>query len=186
LAALVLAAALLLFAYGRLRHSLYSSARRNSSALATRDSSSPSNTAASRQSDLSDFSFTDLDGRSILSSSYRGKVLLVNFWAAWCTPCAAEVPQFMALEKKYGTEGLQVIGFSVDDDPQELRNFCRKRRINYPVAASDSEIANAFGGVFGLPTTFLVTRTGRIHSRHNGAVDFPAIEQEAVMLLEEK
>jgi peroxiredoxin len=92
----------------------------------------------------------------------------------------------MALEKKYGPEGLQVIGFSVDDDPQELRNFCRKRQINYPVAASGPEIANAFGGVFGLPTTFLVTRAGRIHSRHNGAVDFPAIEQEAVMLLEEK
>jgi thiol-disulfide isomerase/thioredoxin len=70
-------------------------------------------------------SVADLNGKPLDTSRYKGKVLLVSFWAAWCTPCADEVPQFIALQKKYG-EGLQVIGFSVDDDPQELRDFYHK------------------------------------------------------------
>jgi thiol-disulfide isomerase/thioredoxin len=127
-----------------------------------------------------------VNGKLVSASNYKSRVLLVNFWAVWCAPCAAEVPQFMALQKKYESQGLEVIGFSVDDDPQELGDFCRKRQINYPVAPSNAQIAAAFGGVFGLPTTFLVTRDGRIHSRHNGTVDFHAVEQEAVELLMEQ
>jgi thiol-disulfide isomerase/thioredoxin len=178
-------AALAVFAYVRTRHSLYSSKTRGSS-FSTSAFSRPGIAGSSTLPLLPDFSFTEIDGHSVRASSYKGKVLLVNFWAAWCVPCAAETPQFIALEKKYGPEGLQVIGFSVDDDPQELRDFYRKHQINYPVAPSDDQIAAAFGGVFGLPTTFLVTRQGRIHSRHNGAMDFTAIEQEALELLDAK
>ena len=123
-------------------------------------------------------SVADLNGKPLDTSNYKGKVLLVNFWAAWCTSCADEVPQFMALEKKYGDSGLQVIGFSVDDDPQELRDFYRKYQMNYPVAPSTVKVAEAFGGVFGLPTTVIVGRDGRMRARHEGSIDFAALDKE--------
>ena len=128
-------------------------------------------------------SLTDLNGSAIHTSDYKHKVVLVNFWAAWCVPCAEEVPQFIALQKKYQGQGLQVLGFSVDDDAAELRSFYRKYQMNYPVVPSDIKIADAFGGVLGLPTTFVIGRDSRIHTKHNGATDFPMLEQEVVALL---
>src|SRR5262249_7299803 len=130
-----------------------------------------------------ELSFTDINGAALRASDYKGKVLLVNFWAAWCVPCADEVPQFIALQKKYHDQGFEVIGFSVEDDPQELHDFCRKYQVTYPVAPSDLRIADAFGGVLGLPTTFVIDRDGRIHARHEGATDFSALEKEVVALL---
>jgi thiol-disulfide isomerase/thioredoxin len=130
-----------------------------------------------------ELSMTDLNGGAVQTSNYKGKVVLVNFWAAWCTPCAEEIPQFIALEKKYQDQGLQVIGISVEDDPRELRDFYRKYRMNYPVVPSDLKIADAFGGVLGLPTTFVIGRDNLIHGKHSGATDFSVIEKEVVALL---
>jgi peroxiredoxin len=132
---------------------------------------------------LPDLSVTDLNGAVLNTSNYKGKVVLVNFWAAWCTPCAEEVPQFVALQKKYQEQGLQVIGFSVEDDAAELRAFYRQHQMNYPIVPVDLKIADAFGGVLGLPTTFVIGRDGKIHGKHNGATDFSALEQEVVVLL---
>jgi peroxiredoxin len=140
--------------------------------------------APSAPASVPELSLTDLNGNTLNTSSYKGKVLLVNFWAAWCTPCAEEVPQFMALETKYQQRGLQVLGFSVDDDPRELRDFYRKYRMNYPVAPSTLKIAEAFGGVFGLPTTIVVDREGKVRARYSGTVDFPAVEKEVAGLLQ--
>ena len=130
-----------------------------------------------------ELTLTDLRGDALHTANYKGKVVLINFWAAWCTPCAEEVPQFIALQKKYQEQGLQVIGFSVEDDSTELRNFYRKYQMNYPVIPSDLKIADAFGGVLGLPTTFVIGRDSKIHGKHNGATDFAALEQEVVALL---
>ena len=130
-----------------------------------------------------DLSLTDLNGGTIHTAAYRNKVVLANFWAAWCVPCAEEVPQFIALQKKYQGRGLQVIGFSVDDDAHELQSFYRTYQMNYPVVASDIKLADAFGGVLGLPTTFVIGRDSRIHTKHNGVTDFPRLEQEVVALL---
>jgi thiol-disulfide isomerase/thioredoxin len=130
-----------------------------------------------------DRSFTDLNGIALHTADYKNKVVLVNFWAAWCIPCAEEVPQFIALQKKYQNQGLQVIGFSVDDDAQELQSFYRKYHINYPVVPSDIKLADAFGGVLGLPTTFVIGRDSRIHTKYNGATNFSVLEQEVVALL---
>jgi peroxiredoxin len=130
-----------------------------------------------------DLSFTDLNGSAIHTADYKNKVVLVNFWAAWCLPCAEEVPQFIALQKKYQAQGLQVIGFSVDDDAQELQSFYRKYQMNYPVVPSDIKLADAFGGVLGLPTTFVIGRDNRIHTKHTGVTDFSALEREVVALL---
>ena len=140
-------------------------------------------TAASSLPAAPDLALTDLNGTVLRTSSYKGKVVLVNFWAAWCTPCAEEVPQFMALLKKYQDQGLQVIAFSVEDDPAELRDFYRKYQMNYPVIPGDLRIADAFGGVLGLPTTFLIGKDNLIHAKHNGATNFSALEQEVVELL---
>jgi len=130
-----------------------------------------------------DLSLTDLNGARIHTADYKNKVVLATFWAAWCVPCAEEVPQFIALQKKYQGQGLQVIGFSVDDDAKELQSFYRKYQMNYPVVPSDIKLAEAFGGVLGLPTTFVIGRDSRIHSKHNGVTDFSALEQEVVALL---
>ena len=130
-----------------------------------------------------DLSVADLNGDALQTAKYKGKVVLVNFWAAWCTPCAEEVPQFIALQKKYQDQGLQVIGISVEDDASELRNFYRKYQMNYPVVPGDIKIADAFGGVLGLPTTFVIGRDNLIHGKHNGATDFSVIEREVVALL---
>ncbi len=130
-----------------------------------------------------DLSFTDLNGSTIHTADYKNKVVLINFWAAWCGPCAEEVPKFVALQKKYQGQGLQVIGFSVDDDGQELQSFYRKYQMNYPVVPSDIKLADAFGGVLGLPTTFVIGRDRRIHTKHTGVTDFSALEQEVVALL---
>jgi peroxiredoxin len=131
-----------------------------------------------------ELSLTDLNGDALRTASYKGKVVLVNFWAAWCTPCAEEVPQFVALQKKYQGQGLQVIGISVEDDATDLRNFYHKYQMNYPVVPSDLKIADAFGGVLGLPTTFVIGRDNKIHGKHNGATNFQTLEQEVVALLQ--
>jgi peroxiredoxin len=130
-----------------------------------------------------DLSLTDLNGSAIHTADYKNKVVLANFWATWCVPCAEEAPQFIALQKKYQSQGLQVIGFSVDDDAQELQSFYRKYQMNYPVIPSDVKLADTFGGVLGLPTTFVIGRDRRIHSKHSGATDFSVLEQEVVALL---
>jgi thiol-disulfide isomerase/thioredoxin len=131
-----------------------------------------------------ELSVTDMNGDALRTANNKGKVVLVNFWAAWCTPCAEEVPQFIALQKKYQDQGLQVIGISVEDDATDLRDFYRKYQMNYPVVLSDLKIADAFGGVLGLPTTFVIGRDNKIHGKHNGATNFAAIEQEVVALLQ--
>ena len=125
----------------------------------------------------------DLSGNKIDTPSYAGKVVLVNFWAAWCTPCAEEVPQLVALQEKYRGQGFQVIGISMEDQDSALRDFYRKYRMNYPVAAGSAKIAESYGGILGLSTTFLIGRDGRIRAKHPGLADFASLEQEIIALL---
>jgi cytochrome c biogenesis protein CcmG/thiol:disulfide interchange protein DsbE len=166
---------IMLLALGALTFGIYMGVHRSHSHAAV--------TGASALAAAPELSFTDLNGNTLHSASYKNKVVLVNFWAAWCRPCAEEVPQFIALQKKYQDQGLQVIGFSVEDDATELRDFYRKYQMNYLVVPSDLKIADAFGGVLGLPTTFVIGRDGRIHGKHNGATNFSTLEQEVVALL---
>jgi peroxiredoxin len=125
----------------------------------------------------------DLGGNKIDTSSYAGKVVLINFWAAWCTPCAEEIPQFIALQDKYRAQGLQVIGISMEDRDSALRDFYRKYKMNYPVVAGNEKIAEAYGGILGLPTSFLIGRDGRIRAKYPGLADFTKLEQEIIALL---
>ena len=125
----------------------------------------------------------DLSGKKIDTSSYAGEVVLINFWAAWCTPCAEEIPQLVALQDKYRAQGFQVIGFSMEDRDSALRDFYRNYKMNYPVAVGSAKIAESYGGILGLPTTFLIGRDGRIRAKYPGLADFASLEQEIIALL---
>jgi thiol-disulfide isomerase/thioredoxin len=120
----------------------------------------------------------DLDGREVSLASLRGKVVLVNFWATWCGPCRAEIPDLVALQEKYRDQ-LQVIGISQDEVPVDLvRRFAAAHRMNYPVVMSTPEIEKLFPGVNALPTSFIVDRESRIVQKHVGMLTASLTEQE--------
>jgi peroxiredoxin len=144
----------------------------------------PSPKASSSTLPAPAIALTDLSGDTLNPSSYKGKVVLINFWAAWCTPCRAEIPQFMTLQDKYRSRGFQAVGISLDDPEGALRDFCRESGVNYPIVMGNQKIAEAFGGVLGLPTTFLIGRDGLIHAKYEGATDFRKLEQEITALLQ--
>ncbi len=117
-----------------------------------------------------DFMLTGIDGQKVSLKEYRREVVLVNFWAAWCVPCRAEIPILINLERRYHSEGFQIIGVSMDDDPQPVREFSKHFPINYPLVMADERIAGRFGGIPVLPTTFLIGRDGRIADTVLGAI----------------
>jgi thiol-disulfide isomerase/thioredoxin len=124
------------------------------------------------------FAARDLDGREIALGSLRGKVVLVNFWATWCGPCRAEIPDLIALQEEY-RDGLQVIGISQDEAPVDLvRRFVADHHMNYPVVMSSPEIEALFPGVNALPTSFIVDRQSRIVQKHVGMLVKATTEQE--------
>jgi peroxiredoxin len=133
-----------------------------------------------------DFSLTDLSGQPLNLSSYRGKVVLLDFWATWCTPCRAEIPHFVEFQNNYREQGLQVLGISMDDDLKPVGPFYKDYKMNYPVALGNDKIAQAYGGILGLPVTFLIGRDGHIQAKYVGAVDISTIEQEIKSLLQTK
>ena len=132
-----------------------------------------------------DFSRNDLDRRPVKLAAFRGKVVLLDFWATWCAPCLEEMPRLVELQGKYKATGLQIIGISMDDDEPPVRAAYRKFRLNYPVAMGDGQLGELYGGIFGLPVIFLIDRDGRIRFRHRGAVDFATLESETQSLLSE-
>jgi peroxiredoxin len=130
-----------------------------------------------------DFSLTDLSGRKLTLADYRGKVVLLNFWATWCGPCREEVPEFVDLQSKYRDQGLVVIGISMDDDPAPVREFYERYRMNYAVAMGDDALAERFGGIIGLPTSFIIQRDGHIFAKQTGVVDVETFEEAIKELL---
>jgi peroxiredoxin len=113
----------------------------------------------------------DLDGRDVTSEQFKGKVLVVDFWATWCAPCLEEIPGYVALQKKYRDAGLVIVGVSVDRrGPNYVKQFAREHGIDYTLVMADEAIADAFGGFDAIPTTFLISRDGRIVHRKTGAM----------------
>jgi peroxiredoxin len=129
------------------------------------------------------FTRKDLDGNRVSLRGYRGKVILLNFWATWCGPCGLELPRFAEWEKQYGPEGLQVIAVSMDDSARPVRAFVRGLNLNYPVVLGDSKLGTRFGGILGLPVTFLIARDGRVTARVVGGADLSAMENRVKELL---
>jgi peroxiredoxin len=138
---------------------------------------------SAEQSLAPDFSLPDLTGQKLDLSSYRGKVILLDFWATWCDPCRDEIPRFVELQNKYGGQGLQIIGVSMDDGPEPVRDFYQRFKMNYPVVMGNAKTGELYGGVLGLPIAFLIGRDGRISAKHIGATNISVFEKEIVDLL---
>lgn len=143
-------------------------------------------TSIGKESLAPDFSLPDLTGQKLDLSSYRGKVVLLDFWATWCDPCREEIPHFVELQNKYSDRGLQIIGVSMDDGPEPVREFYQRFKMNYPVVMGNAQTGELYGGVLGLPIAFLIGRDGRISAKHIGATDISVFEKEIVNLLPRK
>jgi thiol-disulfide isomerase/thioredoxin len=131
---------------------------------------------------VGDFTVRDLDGRTISSASLRSKVTVVNFWATWCGPCRAEIPDLVALQEKY-RDTLQVIGISQDEAPAEVvRRFAADHRVNYPIVMMTADLEKLFPGVVALPTSYILDRDGRIVQKHVGMLTAAATEAEVRVL----
>lgn len=129
------------------------------------------------------FELTDIFGQNVSLSQYRGKVVLLDFWATWCGPCRMEIPGFVQMQKKYGPEGFQAVGISMDDSVQPVLAFYKQFGMNYRVAMDNGKVSQLYGGIIGLPTTFLIGRDGRIYDKVPGAVDTQRFEIEVRQLL---
>jgi len=130
-----------------------------------------------------EFVRTDLEDHPIDLADYRGKVVLLTFWATWCAPCRIEMPHFIRWQNQYGPQGLQIIGVSMDDDAAPVAAFTRKHRVNYPILIGDAPLAELYGGVLGLPVTFLIDRNGNIAARYKGETGLGAMERKIQSLL---
>jgi peroxiredoxin len=134
-----------------------------------------------------DFELQDLSGKPVKLSDYRGKIVLVNFWASWCGPCEFEIPMFLKMRREYQKRGFEIIGISMDEGSlEQLGEFIKQLKINYPVVMGASANLDVFGAIKGLPTSFLIDREGRIHSRHQGLLGLNEIENELPKLLAAK
>ena len=123
-----------------------------------------------------EFALQDLNGRPLTLAEYRGKVVLLNFWATWCEPCRQEIPEFVQLQNN--THGIQILGISLDDSVEPVRAFYTDFKMNYPVALGDAALAQRYGGVLGLPISFMIGCDGRVSERHVGQVSIRDIERE--------
>jgi thiol-disulfide isomerase/thioredoxin len=132
-----------------------------------------------------DFALKDLDNKEVKLSSLKGKVVLLDFWATWCGPCKIEIPWFIEFQKKYGQQGLQVVGVSIDDTVDKLKPYVSQMKMNYLVlqGLDQDAMQDAYGPMFGIPITVLISRDGKICNKHVGLSSKESFEQQIKSLL---
>lgn len=117
------------------------------------------------------------DGKNLKLSDLKGKAVIVNFWATWCEPCKVEMPWLVDFQKKYGPEGLQIVGIAMDDtDEKTIAGFAHKMGVNYPIVMGTEKVADLYGGIEGMPTLFFVDRSGKIVEHELGLRGMDVIE----------
>jgi peroxiredoxin len=132
-----------------------------------------------------DFSLKDGDGKLVKLADYRGKVVLVNFWATWCGPCQEEIPWFKDFQRDYKDRNFTVLGLSVDEDGwKAIKPYLARNPLNYPVVLADDRVQMLYGNVENLPTSFVLDQQGRVASHHIGLVSKKTYREEILGLLE--
>lgn len=127
-----------------------------------------------------EFALPDLDGKVVKTSDLRGKVVILDFWATWCPPCRQEVPHFVALQTKYRDQGLEIVGLSLDKGgAKDVKPFVEEYNVNYMMLIANDKTAEEYGGITGIPTTFVLDRNGKIVKRFLGYTD-PAVFEETI------
>jgi thiol-disulfide isomerase/thioredoxin len=131
------------------------------------------------------FTLKDMNNRDVRLADFKGKVILLDFWATWCGPCKVEIPWFVEFQEKYGPAGLQVVGISVDDTHDQLVPYVSQLKMNYVVlqGLGHDDVQDAYGPVWGIPVTVLISRDGRICAKHTGMSAKDAFEEEIKSLL---
>lgn len=132
-----------------------------------------------------DVTFKDLDGQDVTLAQYKGKIVLINFWATWCDPCYVEIPWLIEMQQKYGDKGFTVLGIAMDDEGKSaVAPFLAKERFNvngqklpmsYPIVLGNDDVADKFGGLLGYPTSFLISRDGKIIKKIQGLISYEEI-----------
>jgi thiol-disulfide isomerase/thioredoxin len=134
-----------------------------------------------------DFTLKDMNGVDVKLASFKGKPIVVNFWATWCGPCRAEIPSLVELNTQYSAEGKDVVilGISVDDPIEKLKPYATQMKMNYPVLVGNGrdDVQDAFGPLWGIPVTVFIDRDGRIAKKHSGIASKEQFEQEIKALL---
>ncbi len=126
----------------------------------------------------------DVEGKLVSSEQFKGKVVVIDFWATWCPPCRHEIPGYIQLQKKYEDQGLVIVGVSLDQQgPGVVKRFMKSNKINYPVVMADEAVIEAFGGVEAIPTTFIIDRDGQVRDRKVGAEETEVYEQRLLQYL---
>lgn len=148
-------------------------------------SASQSSLPAPATSDIMpEFALDAINGGTFDSSAQEGRVLIFNFWATWCAPCRVEIPDLIELQEEFGGDQFEIVGISIDmDGDTVVKEFVDEMNINYPILIDDGEIANAFGGVFALPTTFVVDKQGKITHRTIGLFPVDSIKEELAAMI---
>jgi len=131
-----------------------------------------------------DFSLSSPDGEQVKLSDFKGKVIILDFWATRCPPCRREIPDFIKLQDKYRDKGLVIIGVSLDrGNIETVKNFCRDEGVNYPIVMGDFEVTESYGGIMYIPTTFVIGRNGNIVKKFIGFTSMGVFEGEVEKLL---
>jgi thiol-disulfide isomerase/thioredoxin len=131
------------------------------------------------------FTLKDIDNREVRLADLKGKVILLDFWATWCGPCKIEIPWFVEFQNRYGKDGLQVVGVSVDDTADKLRPYVRELNMNYPVllGLDRDDVQEAYGPMLGIPVSVIISRDGKVCGRHTGLAAKDGFEHEITSLL---
>jgi len=130
------------------------------------------------------YTLKDMNGAEVKLSSYKGKIILLNFWATWCEPCKYEIPDLISLQEQYADD-LVVLGFSVDDTPEQLKAYAAEYKVNYPmlVGSGHENIQDAYGPMWGIPVTIVIARDGTIARKQSGIRTREQFEREIKALL---
>ena len=141
-------------------------------------------TEGGKWGDAPDFTLPQMGGGSFTLSSLSGKVVILDFWATWCGPCRVEIPDFISLQEDYGDRGLEVVGISLDRDKEAVVGpFVEKMGMNYTIVFGDRDVTQRYGGIRGIPTTFLLDRSGNIVKKWVGVTSKETFENEIKKLL---